>query len=376
VYTVTYYANGGTGMVPSWSVNPGESVTISAGSGLSKSSHAVDGWSTSADGAGTAYQAGASYTPQADITLYAQWVFSTFYMAKDMVTIPGMTVVGNNAWSGPYPGEATFAFPTGRTVTLSTYQIARYETTYELWYTVRQWALAQGYVFFRPGVEGRWEAPEELVEKEGAPPTEAGKTLPATYMSWWDVVVWCNAYSLMEGREPVYYFDTAYTALITTVPVPMHEENVRYETLVYMKSGANGYRLPTDAEWEAAGRGGDPSSPAWAYKCAGSDTPGNVAWYAGNSGGQPHPVGQKQPNTAGLYDMSGNVEEWCFDWHNGIPPSGTVTNPTGSLNGYSKIKRNGDYKTVYEDVLWMYYSFPHDPGDGDNRLGFRVACWE
>lgn len=123
------------------------------------------------------------------------------------------------------------------------------------------------------------------------------------------------------------------------------------------------YRLPTEAEWEYAARAGTTG-----------DFYGNldsIAWYDGNSDGKTHPVGQKQANAFGLYDMSGNVWEWCQDWYSDYP-SGAVTNPTGATSGSYRVLRGGGwfYVAVF---LRSAIRFGYPPWERSYDLGFRVV---
>ena len=128
------------------------------------------------------------------------------------------------------------------------------------------------------------------------------------------------------------------------------------------------FRLPTEAEWEYAARGGNKSI---GYKYAGGNNLGSVAWYKDNSNGKTHEVGQKQPNELGLYDMSGNVWEWCQDWR-GDYSSSSQTNPAGPSTGSDRVDRGGS---------WIYYAGScrvsrrsHcTPGIRRDDLGFRLA---
>ena len=128
------------------------------------------------------------------------------------------------------------------------------------------------------------------------------------------------------------------------------------------------FRLPTEAEWEYAARGGNKSQ---GYKYSGSNTIGNVAWYDGNSSSKPHDVKTKQANELGIYDMSGNVWEWCQDWY-GIYRSGSQTNPTGPTSGSNRVCRGGSW---YRDAMYCRVSFrdADSPGGTFSNLGLRLS---
>lgn len=183
------------------------------------------------------------------------------------------------------------------------------------------------------------------------------KNRPVTVVSWYGAVAYCNWLSSQQGLISCY----------GPIGNRGNDPSV-WRTL-------NGYRLPTEAEWEYACRAeqtaeyywGDPYPP---------DPPniGNYAWYTTNSGSNAHNVGDKLPNNFGLYDMSGNVYEWCSDWYGSYPsgPSGNVTNPTGPGTGSDRVFRGGSWFDIalYCRSAYRFYS---DPKDHLGHAGFRIV---
>ncbi|MCB0545804.1 MAG: formylglycine-generating enzyme family protein, partial [Saprospiraceae bacterium] len=134
------------------------------------------------------------------------------------------------------------------------------------------------------------------------------------------------------------------------------------------------YRLPTEAEWEFAARGGKHSEE---YLYAGSDKLKQVGWYNANSNGETHEVGQKLGNELGLYDMSGNVYEWCYDWYNEkyyeeCYKKGVVEDPQGPVQGYGRVVRGGSYFLSAQDCR-AAYRIIFGPANRNSVIGFRLA---
>ncbi|MBQ7238672.1 MAG: formylglycine-generating enzyme family protein [Bacteroidales bacterium] len=128
------------------------------------------------------------------------------------------------------------------------------------------------------------------------------------------------------------------------------------------------FRLPTEAEWEYAARGGCKSK---GYKYSGSNTLGDVAWYTDNSGSKTHEVATKLPNELELYDMIGNVMEWCQDWY-GSYSSNAQTNPAGPSSGLYRVFRGGSWN-IKARYCRVSYRNCYTPGDRDNYLGLRLV---
>ncbi len=198
-----------------------------------------------------------------------------------------------------------------------------------------------------------------------------GDQYPAYGVTWFEAIKYCNLRSIAEKLTPCYTIDgSTNPANWGEVPTDREHPNLGIWEAVTCNWKANGYRLPTEAEWEYAARGRT-NNPDYLY--SGSNDINTVAWYAENSGNISHPVGQKAANSIGTYDMSGNVDEWCWDWF-GIYGEEPQTDPTGPEEGCMNemVLRGGSW--VFEGDLSRVYSrnLQHN-FIGDFWVGFRVC---
>ena len=305
-----------------------------------------------------------------------------------------------------------------RKVKLSLYAIDKHELTYRVWKEVYDWAVKNGYVFANMGLEG-------AEGEEGAVATE-GKNFPVTKMSWRDAIVWCNAYTQMKNDGDV--SNCAYLKNKAEL-IPLKDATKASECDgVYFDKTKKGFRLPTEAEWEFAARWqGENATNAEQYSSSVYLTRVNSAsgaslpvpdekislpqgktyadlnsetqrfavynrWYDGIELQEVEPevdgpleVGSKQANYLGIFDMSGNVYEFCFDVYDGDPKIDDaeykegefVVDPQGSKHSTAQIpgrvRRGGSFTNSarFSIVGARNEQAPHL---ANNRIGFRLAC--
>jgi len=292
----------------------------------------------------------------------------------DYVQVPVTNAVTTHQLYDPHPPAGMALIPAGsftmgncmdpnegdsdelplHTVYVSAFYMDKYDVTKALWDDVYQWATNHGYNFLYPG---------------------SGKAAnhPVQTIDWYDAAKWCNARSEKEGKTPAYYESAAQTTVYRSGQVAVDNSWVKWNV---------GYRLPTEAEWEKAARGG---ASGWRFPWGNtiswsqanySASPDAYVWdVSPTSGFHPtfavgdypytSPVGYFAPNGYGVYDMAGNIWQWCWDCYGGYS-SGSQTDPRGPTSGPGRIIRGGGW----EDFVFYCRTADRDNYGAENEAGF------
>ncbi|MBR1403756.1 MAG: SUMF1/EgtB/PvdO family nonheme iron enzyme [Treponema sp.] len=192
-----------------------------------------------------------------------------------------------------------------------------------------------------------------------------GENKPVEMVNWCEAIIYCNTLSVINKLTPCYSIGGTFDLSNFEASSPVWKR-------INCNFTANGFRLPTEAEWEFAARGGKNNEPTM---FAGSADISQVAWYGENSNITSHEVGTKAANSVGLFDMCGNVAEWCWDYYTPDLPYGPQTNPHGPSIGDMHAKRGGGWLDDAEQCT-VFYRSGSVPSGKSSSLGFRVCRTE